>query len=127
MREGNVNFVNLKEIGVCNARGMTTYFSFDQTRTFATYRREGSVVTHSRTIDELFQSRIDARDDRKFVAVLEGSFEYLQKFRTSLETPHLVVYVSTREILYQLKVKVVDEDWKPGAEKIDLNNYLGEI
>lgn len=114
------------EIGVSQSRGMTVYFSFDQTRTFATFRREGSVVAHSRTIDELFQSRIDARDDRKFVAVLEGSFEYLQNFRTSLRTPRLIVYVSTLEILHQLKVTVVDEDWEPGGEKIDLNYYLRE-
>lgn len=116
--------MNQKEIGVCHARGITTYFSFDQTRSFATYRREGSVITHTRTIDELFQSRIDARDDRQFVAVLEGSFDFLQEFRTSLKTPHLIVYVSALEVLHQLEVNVVDKDWKPGAKTIDLNKYL---
>ena len=106
------------------ARGITAYFSLDQTQTFSTYRREGSGVIRNNTIDELFQKRRDAGDDRFFVAILEGSLGFLQSYQASLTIPRLVVYISTPEVLQALNVEVIDENWRSNRKKIDLNNYL---
>jgi hypothetical protein len=114
----------IREIGVSQARGITAYFSLDQTRTFSTYRREGSGVIRNNTIDELFQKRRDAGDDRFFVAILEGSLGFLQSYQASLTIPRLVVYISTPEVLRALNVEVIDENWRSNRKKIDLNNYL---
>lgn len=114
----------IREIGVCHARGITTYFSLDQTKTFSTYRREGSGVVREDTIDELFQKRHDAADNRLFVAVLEGSLIFLRQFQETLKMPHLIIYISTLDVLRELKVDVIDENWKSNQNKIDLNKYL---
>jgi hypothetical protein len=113
-----------REIGVINARGITAYFSFDQTKTYSTYRREGSGVVRDSSIDELFQKRRNARDDRFFIAVLEGSLGFLQQYQRTLKMPHLIVYISTPAVLQELGVVVIDENWNAQQQKIDLNHYL---
>lgn len=114
----------IREIGISKARGITAYFAFDQTKTFSTYRREGSVIDHTSTIDELFQKRLDAGDDRVFIAVLDGSLEYLRHFKETLTTPKLIVYLSTLDVLDELNIEVIDRKWESTQEKIDLNKYV---
>lgn len=114
----------VREIGVSHARGITAYYSFDQTKTFSTYRREGSGVTRDITIDELFRKRREAGDNRSFIAVLEGSLGFLQSYQTALTVPDLIVYVSTPEVLQELNVEIVDNNWESNQKKIDLNYYL---
>jgi hypothetical protein len=112
-----------RELGVCKASGFTSYFSLDQTKTLSYYRREGSTIEH-RSIDEEIRARIAARDDRKFVAIIEGSLEFISRYRELLTLPDVVVFVSDVDSLRSIGITPVDLNWKKGDKKIDLNKFL---
>ena len=112
-----------RELGVCQASGFTSYFSLDQTKTLSYYRREGSTIEH-RAIDEEIRSRVAARDDRKFVAIIEGSLEFISHYRGLLTLPDVVVFVSDVDSLRSIGITPVDMNWKKGDKKIDLNKFL---
>jgi hypothetical protein len=111
------------ELGVCQASGFTSYFSLDQSKTLSYYRREGSTIEH-RSIDEEIRARIAARDDRKFVAIIEGSLEFISRYRELLTLPNVIIYVSDVDTLRLIGITPVDVNWKKGDKKIDLNKFL---
>lgn len=112
-----------RELGVCKSSGFTSYFSLDQTKTLSYYRREGSTIEH-RSIDEEIRARIAARDDRKFVAIIEGSHEFISHYRELLTLPDVVVYVSDVDSLRSIGITPVDVNWEKSDKKIDLNEFL---
>ena len=112
-----------RELGVCKSSGFTSYFSLDQSKTLSYYRREESAIEHQ-SIDEEIQARIAAKDDRKFVAIIEGSIEFISQYRESLTLPDVVVYVSDADSLRSIGITPVDVNWKKGDNKIDLNKFL---
>jgi hypothetical protein len=112
-----------RELGVCKSSGFTSYFSLDQSKTLSYYRREESAIEHQSN-DEEIQARIAAKDDRKFVAIIEGSIEFISQYRESLTLPDVVVYVSDADSLRSIGITPVDVNWKKGDNKIDLNKFL---
>ena len=114
-----------RELGVCQASGFTSYFSLDQTKTLSYYRREGSGMEH-RSIDEEIRARIAAKDDRKFVAIIEGSREFISRYRELLTLPDVIIYVSDVDTLRSIGITPVDVNWKKGDKKIDLSKFLGK-
>lgn len=114
-----------RELGVCQASGFTSYFSLDQTKTLSYYRREGSSIEHQ-SIDEEIRARIAAKDDRKFVAIIEGSLEFISRYRELLTLPDAIIYVSDVDTLRSIGITPVDVHWKKGDKKIDLSKFLGK-
>ena len=112
-----------RELGVCKSSGFTSYFSLDQTKTLSYYRREGSTIEH-KSIDEEIRARIAARDDRKFIAIIEGSLQFISHYRELLTLPDVIVYVSDVDTLQSIGITPVDGNWKKGDKKIDLNEFL---
>ena len=115
----------LRILGICKASGFTTYFGLDQTRTLSFYRRqEGPIERSPDDIDKKIQERRIAGDTRCFVAVVEGNREFLDHFLKGLTEPDLVVLVSTNDVLEDLGVTPIDQQWEKGQPQVDLNKFL---
>ena len=113
------------EIGISKASGFTSYFSLDQTRTLSFYRRQGSTVAH-KPIDEEICKRINAGDNRLFVAIIEGDINFMLGYRASVTKADLIIYISSSQNLSGIGVRILDQNWMNGDEKIDLNEFLPE-
>jgi hypothetical protein len=113
----------MNEIGISKASGFSSYFSLDQSKTLSYYRREGSSIEH-RSIDEEIRARIAARDDRKFVAIIEGGLQFISHYRESLTFPDVIVYVSDIVSLRSIGITPIDANWEKGDKNMDLNKFL---
>ena len=115
--------MTIREIGVSHASGLTTYFSLDQSRTLSYYRRQGSKLDH-KEIDDEIRARIAARDDRMFVAIIEGNVDFMLTYKRRLSQPNVIIFVSNVENLRLIGVTAIDELWKKGDTQLDLNEFL---
>jgi hypothetical protein len=114
-----------REFGVSRSSGFTTYFSLDQTRFLAYYKRDNGAINQSpEQINKQIVERRAARDDRKFIAIVEGQVGTLEYYRDRLTEPDYVIYVSDNETLASMGIKAVDANWSKGDRQIDLNQII---
>lgn len=114
-----------REIGISKATGFTAYFSLDQTRFLAYYKRDNGPV--NQTPDEMNMkiiSRRAAGDDRKFVAIVEGLQGTLEYYRDKLTEPDYILYISDAKTLRGMGIRPIDQSWSRDVEQIDLNQVL---
>ena len=115
------------ELGVTQSKGITVYNALDQVRFVAYYKRKGGRVELT---PEIISTEIKSIDEntpllvRKFVPILEGDAEFLADWRNTVPEIDFQICISTKEVLRNLKIKIVDEDWKPGQEQISLNKLF---
>jgi hypothetical protein len=114
-----------REVGVTKSTGLTVYYSLDQVRFVAYYKRDGGPINLSPELinAEIIEKR-NLGDPRKFVAIIEGGYGTLAYYQDRLTEPEFVVYVSNLETLQQLGVKSLDSSWTPGQPQISLNAVL---
>ena len=115
------------EWGVTKSKGLTAYYALDQVRFVAYYKRKGGRVELT---PDLISAEIKSKDEntpllvRKFVLILEGDAEFLADWRNAVPEIDFQICISTKEVLRNLNIRIVDEDWKPGQEQISLNKLL---
>lgn len=113
--------------GMCNDRASAAFKSFDPSRFMVYFIDEGD--PESRTAEELNAWAERARrtfdDDRQIVAVMQGSFEYCDRYLKSLDPMfEAVVVTGPKPMLERLGLKLLDGDWKPGDRQIQMDEVM---
>ena len=115
------------EFGLTQSNGLTAYHALDQVRFVAYYKRKGGQIPlDPKLISSEINSQIEnsTHRARRFVLIIEGDASFLAEWRNSVPEINVQICISTREVLKDLNIKIVDEDWKPGTKKISLNRLL---
>ena len=115
------------EFGLTQSNGLTAYYALDQVRFVAYYKRKGGQIPLD---PEMISSEIKSQIEnstlliRRYVLIIEGDADFLAEWRNSVPEINVQICISTREVLKNLNIKIVDEDWKPGTQQISLNKLL---
>lgn len=114
-----------REVGVTKSTGLTVYYSLDQVKFVAYYKRDGGPINLSpeRINAEIIEKK-QLGDPRKFIAIVEGGYGTLAYYQDRLTEPEFIVYVSTQKNLDQLGIQSIDGSWVPGQPQISLNTVL---
>lgn len=113
--------------GMCNDKASAAYKSFDPSRFMVYFIDEDD--PEARTVEELNAWAERARrtfdDDRRIVAVMQGSVEYCEKYLKSLEPMfEAVVVAGSKPMLERLGLKILDSDWQPGDKQIQMDDVM---
>lgn len=118
------------EYGVTRSTGLTVYYSLDQVRFVAYYKRKGGQVPLSpETISGEIKSQIEQHETsifliRRFVLIIEGDAEFLEEWKNAVPEINFQICISSKETLEKLRIKIIDEDWNPSNKQISLNKLL---
>jgi hypothetical protein len=118
------------EYGVTKSAGLTVYYSLDQVRFVAYYKRKGGRVHLSpETVSAEIKSQIELHKTsifsiRKFVLIIEGDSDFLEQWRNSVPEIDIQICVSSKDTLEKLSIKILDKDWKLGDSQISFNKLL---
>jgi hypothetical protein len=119
--------VEVIEFGLTQSNGLTAYYALDQVRFVTYYKRKGGQITlDHKMISSEIKSQIENSTllVRRYVLIIEGDADFLAEWRNSVPEINVQICISTREVLKNLNIKIVDEDWKPGTRQISLNKLL---
>ena len=115
------------EYGIAQSKGLTVYYALDQVRFVAYYKRKGGQIPLD---PETISAEIKSQKDhstllvRKYVLIVEGDEGFLEEWRNKVPEIDFQICISSKEVLKKLKIKIIDEDWKPGNRQISLNQLL---
>ena len=115
------------EFGLTQSNGLTAYYALDQVRFVAYYKRKGGQIPlDPKLISSEINSQIENSTHlvRRYVLIIEGDASFLTEWRNSVAEIDVQICISTRGVLKDLNIKIVDEDWKPGTKQISLNKLL---
>ena len=121
---------NMNEYGITQSTGLTVYYSLDQVRFVAYYKREGGQVPLSpEIISAEIKTQIELHKGsifpiRKFVLIIEGDADFLAEWRNSVPEIDFQICISSKETLKELGIRMIDEDWKSGTKQVSLNQLL---
>jgi hypothetical protein len=119
--------VEVIEFGLTQSNGLTAYYALDQVRFVAYYKRKGGQIPlDPRIISSEIKSQIENSTllVRRYVLIIEGDADFLAEWRNSVSEIDVQICISTGEVLKNLNIKIVDEDWEPGTQQISLNKLL---
>ena len=120
----------MNEYGITQSTGLTVYYSLDQVRFVAYYKREGGQVPLSpEIISAEIKTQIELHKGsifpiRKFVLIIEGDADFLAEWRNSVPEIDFQICISSKETLKELGIRMIDEDWKLGTKQVSLNQLL---
>ncbi len=119
--------VEVIEFGLTQSNGLTAYYALDQVRFVTYYKRKGGQITlDHKMISSEIKSQIENSTllVRRYVLIIEGDADFLGEWRNSVPEIDVQICISTKEVLKNLNIKIVDEDWEPGTQQISLNKLL---
>lgn len=124
-------------VGIAHASAHDVFWVMDPKVQTTVCLQEGADSPEAVTAknEALVGQREVFRDIRAFQAVIGGGYDYIVHGLRELQMADLVIVCSGRETLTQLKIPILDENWRPGERAIDrtvffehaaLKNYEGK-
>jgi hypothetical protein len=114
------------EIGVTKSTGLTVYYSLDQVKFVAYYKRQhGPIDLKPAQIATEIMTKREMGDHRRFVMIVEGDLNLLQSWRSTMHEFDIAIYVGKRDDVEKLGIIIVDANWDRDDRQISLNQILG--
>ena len=114
------------EIGVTKSTGLTVYYSLDQVKFVAYYKRKhGPIDLKPAQIATEIKTKREMGDHRKFVMIVVGDLDFLRSWRSTIHEFEIAIYVGKIDDVEKLGITIVDASWDQGDRQLSLNQILG--
>ncbi len=114
------------EIGVTKSTGLTVYYSLDQVKFVAYYKRQhGPIDLKPAQIAAEIEEKREFGEHRRFVMIVEGDLDFLRSWRSAIHEFDIAIYVGKRDDVENLGITIVDASWDQDDEQISLTQILG--